>query len=190
MPPKPAAAPSAAPKAAKPPGSRPPGSKLPPLPPMRPLGTAPPAPAKPAQPVQRTPSMVTSVLGATSASGTVTKEEPAREASRPMPWDEQADDEPTKQIAIAPPEAAVDHEATGTHEIEQVEEAAPHAAPPHAVAPEPAALPLAVGVRVRLILDEHGRVIAEPDRGQSGVVALLVPAEADDDLRSLFQPRA
>jgi len=133
--------------------------------------------------------MVTSVTGATSASGTIPRESPAEHSSKPMPWDEQhVDDEPTRQIAVAPAEElAPDSESTRTRELEPAEE--PISAQPTPAAETTAAavdLPLAIGVRVRLIV-EGGRVIAEPDHGQAGVLALVMPASADDDLRTVFQ---
>lgn len=199
-PPKPSVAPAAgrAPAAAasslpkKPaPAARPPGSKLPPLPPMRPLGTPAAAPAKPA----RLPSMITSAMGATTASGTVQRDDtpPPPEAGAPMPWDDQSaiDDEPTKQIALT--EDASAHDLEETREIaaiamqparEEPREAAPASAP---VAHE---LPLAVGVRVRVLVAADGVHIVPEGETTSGVAAVIMPLDANDDLRALFQRRA
>jgi len=170
----------------KPGASRPPGGKLAPLPPLRPLGSAP-APARPmpSAPPRATPSVVTSVTGATSTSGSIPREEAVRQqASAPMPWDEAVEDEPTRQIALEPAEdAAFEAEATGTLELdpEETSTSAPALEPPL-----PLDLPLAVGVRVRLVV-EGNRVVAEPDRGQLGVLAIVTPVHPEDDLRTVFQ---
>lgn len=194
--PKPATAAPPKPPTAKPmpPGSRPPGGKLPPLPPIRPLGSAPAAPAKPAvQPVpQRMPSMITSATGAMTASGSIEREElpPVDEASKHMPWDEQqGDDEPTRQIAIGSADATFDGETTRTYEQAEPEPApveTPSLRDNGPATVEAQELPLSVGLRVRLIV-EGGRIVAEPDRGQAGTLAIVVPLSGDDDLRTVFR---
>jgi len=202
-PPKPSVAPPAKPAAAQPaaPGrapaaasampKKPPGSKLPPLPPLRPLGSAPSAPKAP-----RLPSMITSATGAASASGTVSRDEtPAPpEPTKPMPWDEQVrDDEPTKQIALVE-EISPDLDETATREIAPMTSPAVPAEPMHQAPPSSRApareLPLAVGVRVRVLVAADGVHIVPEGETNDGVSAVIVPLDANDDLRSLFQRRA
>lgn len=217
-PPKPSAIPpgkapphaSSMPK--KPPLSRPPGGKLPPLPPLRPLGSAP-APAKPSA-SPRVNSLVTSTSGATSASGTISREEPAPAPSKPMPWDEpmrddEGEDEPTNQIALPEDDAPVpaDMDATATREIAVMsqqparDDAAPRSSPDAEATSEydvssrdiapltrrAAELSLAVGVRVRLVQSDHGVHVYPEGETTAGVAAIVVPLHADDDLRALFQ---
>jgi len=190
----PAAAASTLPKKPALPSARPPGSKLPPLPPMRPLGTPAAAPAKPA----RLPSMITSAAGMTTASGTVHRDDtPAPpEPGKPMPWDDQpeVDDEPTKQIALTEDVGEIqDFDETATREIpavamqparEEPRERAPASAP---VARE---LPLAVGVRVRVLVASDGVHVVPEGDSTEGVAAVIVPLDPKDDLRPLFQRRA
>lgn len=102
-----------------------------------------------------------------------------------MPWDDEAvEDEPTRQISVNPAEdAAYETEATGTLELDETTTSAPAME----LAPTPPReLPLAVGVRVRLIVDGD-RIVAEPDRGQLGVLAIVTPVNPEDDLRFVFQ---
>lgn len=52
---------------------------------------------------------------------------------------------------------------------------------------EPPYLPLAVGVRVRLVSDGSSlRVVPDDGTVDGGTTAILVPTNADDDLRTLF----
>lgn len=211
-PPKPSSLPGKAPAAAssvprKPaPAARPPGGKLPPLPPLRPLGSAPAAPKSP-----RMSSMVSSATGSSSASGTITRDEPP---GKPMPWDEPApgersdDDEPTNQIVV--PEDPADMDSTATREIavmaqqvpreeqaardEPTSERQPSAEAEQDSAPQSAPatrrvaeLELAVGVRVRLVQSDHGVHVYPEGETNEGVAAIVVPLHADDDLRSIFQ---
>jgi len=164
-----------------------PGSKLPPLPPLRPLGT--PAAAPPKAP--RVPSMITSAMGTASTSGTVEREELPSDALKSMPWDEQrahVDDEPTKQIALEPAPEPEDLDQTATREIASttMQPEREGAAPPPAVRE----LPLAVGVRVRVQVAADGVHIVPEGESTEGIAAVIVPLDAHDDLRSLFQRRA
>ena len=65
----------------------------------------------------------------------------------------------------------------------RVEKPEPAPAPP----PE---LPLAVGVRVRVVVAADGVHVVPASETTEGVLAVIVPLDANDDLRSLFQRRA
>lgn len=136
---------------------------------------------------------------------------PSAAPTRPMPWDE-IDDEPTREVAVGPAEPPVDLDATATYDRVDPH-ATPHAAPGAssggngaasapvlAAAPaptssepdggrithEPRALPLAVGMRVRLLARDGIVTVVPEDETQDGVLAIVVPANADDDLRAIF----
>jgi hypothetical protein len=203
-PPKPSAAPGRAPAAASTLPKKPPGGKLPPLPPLRPLGSAPPAPKPQApapKPEQRVQSMITSALGPSSTSGTVAREHPAEEPPKPMPWDEPPrapepdDDEATHQIAVPDDPVPADPDTTATREIAVMASQPAREEPPPISTNEEeppasqAELALAIGVRVRLVQDDHGVHVYPEGQRTDGVLAILVPIDGNDDLRSVFQRR-
>lgn len=124
-----------------------------------------------------------------------------------MPWDEpmrgDEEDEATHQIAVPPDgpgdatDPATDMDSTATREIAVMARQPARDEPPPVSTrdadPEPppsqTELPLAIGIRVRLVQDAHGVHVYPEGQREGGVAAILVPLDGDD-LRNMFQRRA
>jgi hypothetical protein len=126
-----------------------------------------------------------------------------------MPWDDAAaaDDEPTNVIALTPEHD--DHSSDNLHDTTTREIAVMASQPareeprprPAAREAEPAPvtreappaaqkeLPVTAAVRVRLIADERGVRVVPENESTTGMIAVLVPVNAGDDLRAIFQRR-
>jgi len=194
------------------PGSARPGGKLPPLPPIRPLGAAPPPPRS--RPPDSRASQPKAPVAAAATPPPPSK--PASAAAIAPIHEPEDDDEKTSQIEVSPqllaqssaslppsestPVAApVDQDESdlkATMRREADAEPSPAADKSHEAegahdraTPIPVAMPLAVGMHVRLVPSEDGvRVVLDSDSNvdDGGIPVIIVPTRRDDDLRTLL----